>query len=96
VHDRMADDAKTKDAPPAPPAPNDDAKTSEATSTPEEPRVAREVLISESRGYLGVASHVAAGALHGDDHKTFTVDQAKDAVRKFLKRKAATAEEDES
>ncbi|MGH2939447.1 MAG: hypothetical protein ACRDPE_15170 [Solirubrobacterales bacterium] len=93
----MADDAKTKDAPPAAPdpkaPPKEDPPKDDAASAPEEPRIAREVLIAESRGYLGVASHVAAGALHDDDHKTFTIDQAKDCVKKFLKRPADTGEE---
>lgn len=45
----------------------------------------KERIIAESRGFLGVPSHVAAGALI-DAPKKLSVQEAKDLVRTWLGR----------
>lgn len=57
----------------------------------DEPRYTAEELIEESRALLGCARHVAVGALHEDERKSFTVGQGKSAVGKFLKGQAVHA-----
>lgn len=48
-----------------------------------------EQLIDESRAILGVASHVAVGALHGVEEEKLTVAAAKSLVKSFMKREGA-------
>lgn len=57
----------------------DDIKKAEA------PTYTVERLVTDSEGFLGVASHVAVGALYGHT-KDLTVEQAKAKVEAWLKR----------
>jgi hypothetical protein len=73
-------------------ASNDDAKTSAAD---EAPRFPVDQLIKESRSLLGCSRHVAVGALHGEDRKTLTQEQGREAVAEFRTRKAKAPVEGE-
>lgn len=55
-----------------------------------------EQLIEESRTLLGVGGHVAAGAFHGEERESLTLNQAQQAVKGFLKRPGTKNEEKES
>jgi hypothetical protein len=49
-------------------------------------RLSREEMLAMA-GDLGTSREVMAGALHGARGETFTVDQAKNLVDKFLRRR---------
>jgi pyruvate/2-oxoglutarate dehydrogenase complex dihydrolipoamide acyltransferase (E2) component len=64
----------------------DEAKAAEEAAKTEETRYSREELLAGGHALTGYSRTVLAGALHGDDRKSFTLGQAKEAARKFLRR----------
>jgi hypothetical protein len=53
-------------------------------------RYTLEELMEGSHGLLDASPHAVAGALSGLDRETHTLNQAKDAVAKFLKREVTS------
>lgn len=74
----------------------DDKASSPPTVADDESRYARERILDPTEG-PAIVGHIDSlgrtvrhpeivGALHGDDHKTFTAATVRDRVEKFLKR----------
>jgi hypothetical protein len=61
-------------------------------SAPEEVRYTADDLAESAPQLLGVSRHALAGALYGSKKKTYTLDEAKSLVNKFLKREVQTGE----
>lgn len=59
---------------------------SNPTAVPEEVRYTVEALTEAAPQLLGVSRHALAGALYGATKRTFTLDEAKGLVSKFLNR----------
>lgn len=64
----------------------DGAKAPEGGEKKDTTRYSREELFASAHPLTGFSRVVLAGALHGDERETFTVGQAKEAARKFLRR----------
>lgn len=54
-----------------------------------ETKIARDRLIDNAAAYLRQPPYVVAGALHGDKRAYLTLDQASEAVERFLSREVA-------
>lgn len=61
----------------------------EAVADDDEDRFTREELFANAHALTGYSRIVLAGALHGESNKTFTVEQAQDAAKTFLKREVS-------
>lgn len=62
----------------------------EAETEKDDPRYTREELLDGGHALTGYSRVVLSGALHAEDRKTFTLDQAKDVARRFLNREVAS------
>ena len=51
------------------------------------PRYSREELLANAEALFSVKPEVLAGALHGNERKELTIEEAKQLVDQFLKRK---------
>lgn len=63
-----------------------DKKAADETPAHTVPSFPVERIVAESGDFLGVPSHVVAGALADESKKNLTLAEAKDAVRAFEKR----------
>lgn len=68
-----------------------DPQTPAKEEKKEEPRHEAEYLVTNARSLLNSRPAIVAGALAAQDRKTHTMDQAKEAVRKFQSPRRAVA-----
>ena len=62
-----------------------ESKTEQSSSAAKTYTLAR--LIAEAPAFLGVGSHVAAGAFHGTEEEELSIEEAKSLVKDFRARK---------
>lgn len=87
--------SKPADAVAVKPADDAAAKPTAKQAKADEPEPERFTVedLAERSVELGFSRHALAGALAGESRKTHTVEQARDAVKKFLKREIDVPDE---
>lgn len=65
-------------------------KAAEA-APPDEPAIPKDRLVAEAHDFLGLTPHVVSGALAKERKQSFTVAEAQELCRKWLKRPASTS-----